>query len=302
MKRAQDTARHELRLLYYKSLYRKKILETRPHICQKKSRIEIHVLTCQRDFLDAIWALKTFYYFSQLDCSLVIHSDGSLSDQAKKILSKHFKHARIIDKRQADTKLRPYLDAYPYCSKVRFSGLNPYVITIFDYFVFAEADYIINLDSDVLFFQQPKLLQDFVRNRKPFFSPDYQDAFSLPRLYMNKLLNLEIPAKFCNGIMMLPTQILNLEILERFLEENDLGDNWTDQTGMAILFAASGLHYERLPAEYQISGQPLTATTVSHHFVSDGSRDRFYSDGLRYLEKEICILEKLNSGGHYGTE
>ena len=43
--------------------------------------------------------------------------------------------------------------------------------------------------------------------------------------------------------------------------------------------------FKRLPAQYQISKQPLTGGTISHHYVKDGSRNDFYKKGLKRLKK-----------------
>jgi hypothetical protein len=45
------------------------------------------------------------------------------------------------------------------------------------------------------------------------------------------------------------------------------------------------------PKIYQISKDPITAKTVSHHFVSDGSRGTFYTIGLRTLKSAEFIKE-----------
>lgn len=47
----------------------------------------------------------------------------------------------------------------------------------------------------------------------------------------------------------------------------------------------------RLSSKYQISREPLTDQTTSHHFVNDGSRASFFTDGLKKLKSAGFIKE-----------
>src|SRR5947208_8004212 len=72
----------KLRLQYYKERFRRRIMDTPAIVCNGSALVEIHALTCERDYIDLIWCLKTFRYYSGLSFHLVIHDDGSLSSQA----------------------------------------------------------------------------------------------------------------------------------------------------------------------------------------------------------------------------
>jgi hypothetical protein len=70
-----------LRTAYYRDRVRPRILSTRPIECGSDNTCEIHVLTSAADWLNLVWALKSFYFYSQSRYALCIHDDGSLGSQ-----------------------------------------------------------------------------------------------------------------------------------------------------------------------------------------------------------------------------
>ena len=74
---------HGLRVAYYRDVVRPRILQTPPVEGLDDRRCEIHVLTSQQDWLNLIWALKSFYAASGRKYELCIHDDGSLEQSAQ---------------------------------------------------------------------------------------------------------------------------------------------------------------------------------------------------------------------------
>ena len=71
------------------AVYRR-ILETRPVPMPAQSDLELHMLVSERDFLRSIWALKSFFHYSDLPARLVIQSDGSLTPASLDHFREHF--------------------------------------------------------------------------------------------------------------------------------------------------------------------------------------------------------------------
>src|SRR5208337_5259633 len=56
-----------------------RILQAEPVVVEpvsEQSPVEIHLLCCERDYLTAMWALKSFYKFSDVRFPLAIHVQG----------------------------------------------------------------------------------------------------------------------------------------------------------------------------------------------------------------------------------
>ena len=52
-----------IRWAYYKGFFAKQILNTKPVICDSKGLFEVHVLVCEKDLFNTLWALKNFLSF-----------------------------------------------------------------------------------------------------------------------------------------------------------------------------------------------------------------------------------------------
>src|SRR5580704_12604616 len=85
-----------LKTAYYRDRVRPRILSTRPLQCGLDKTCELHVLTSGTDWLNLIWALKSFYHYSERRYGLCIHDDGTLGPAASASLLHHFPGASII--------------------------------------------------------------------------------------------------------------------------------------------------------------------------------------------------------------
>src|SRR5579872_3609402 len=86
----RQTFKHGPAVAYYRDVVRPKILRTRPITGTSDNRCELHVLTSKQDWLNLIWALKSFYHASGRRYRLCIHEDGSLPQESLDHLRRHF--------------------------------------------------------------------------------------------------------------------------------------------------------------------------------------------------------------------
>ena len=287
----------DIRVKYYKETYMRKILSSKPVTCGNLD-FELHILTCKYHVLHSLWCVKTFYYYSGLRPKLVIHEDGSLSEKHIEEFSKHFVNCRIIRRKGANKELNQYLSNYKYCQKARATHCFYCSLKFFDLFYYAETEKIMYLDSDILFFKYPAEIIEYIKEGKPFFNSDYQNAYAHPARALSKLMGVDILPKVNAGLTCLRKEwfVNNADFIENYF---DKGQNWRkgghlnqhEQTLTALLL--SKYNAIRLSEHYQISAKPVTDQTISHHFCTDGSRVNFYLQGLRYL-KQNKFLEKFN--------
>src|ERR1700679_1269553 len=94
--------RHGLPTAYYRDIVRPRILQTLSITDTDSTVCEIHVLTSSGDWLNLIWTLKSFYHFSRRAYALCIHDDGTLTDESRTELKRHFPDARIISRAEAN--------------------------------------------------------------------------------------------------------------------------------------------------------------------------------------------------------
>ena len=150
--KTRQTFQHGLTTAWYRDIVRKRILNTAPVEAGDTSVCEIHVLTSQTDWLNLIWALKSFYHASGRRYGLCIHDDGTLTDETRGILTRHFPHARVLNRKTSEQQVLESLAKHPKCHEFRTTNcLSP---KVFDFRHFLNAERMLLLDSDVLFFHE----------------------------------------------------------------------------------------------------------------------------------------------------
>jgi len=296
-----ETARSEgARLFYYKHIYARNIIKTRPIVCDKQGRIELHTLACQFDFLNTLWCLKTFYYFSGIRPRLVIYDDGSLSEAAIRTFYGHFVNCQVVRHDEFHRDMEDFLKAYRMCLK--YSRIKEFycALKLFGPMYYAKSEYVLYLDSDILFFKKPDEMLKCMESGTPFYMSDYQDAYSYPVEFLKNLLNIKLPHNINAGLSCFSKRNFagNLDLAEFYfknvyeLADRDVQANRHEQTLAAIFLSKANA--VRLGGEYQISKERITDKTISHHFVDDGSRNNFYALGLSRL-KSAGFIEKVNN-------
>jgi len=302
------------------------ILESSPVNATPRDDFELHTLTCERDFLRSLWSLKSFYHFSGLRPRLVIHNDGSLSESSVSSLKSHFVGCTMLA--PPDEKVMKALTLYPMCRFFRDKKLALSRM-LFDYMICAEADYIVGMDSDILWYSNAPTLASLIKSRTPFYLSG-GEAYVRNRQFMEQHCGL-VPAPNCNvGLIGYPRKrFLDLEYIEaamdklvnvppELIEQSlgyfeprnrnfEAGDSvnsicwWVmEQTVYALLFQrvpdSVGLNsYPYHGEAHQFGGSEITECTATVHFCGDGTNNRFFPVGVEHLVQNNGFLDSLRS-------
>jgi hypothetical protein len=282
---------------WYRFVVAKRILSTRPVTCGADTAYELHTLTCEHDLLNTLWSLKTWYHYSSTRPSLVIYAGGPLSDKSVHILSKHFPNCRIIRRDQFNHDMQDFLKNHPACLK--HALISPFycALKLFGPMRYAQSGSVLYFDSDILFFRTPVEILEHIERGTPCYNSDYQDAYTHPAALINKLLSTNLAHKINAGLFHIARQDLtgSFALVETYFTKVPAVDHGTwvvnrhEQTLNALLLSKANA--ARLGGDYQISRTPVTDSTVSHHFVNDGSRPDFYRVGMRRLVSTGFVKE-----------
>jgi hypothetical protein len=290
--RARQKYGHGLRVAYYRDIVRPQILQTPGVTGITDDRCEIHVLTSEQDWLNLVWALKSFYWASERRYRLCIHDDGTLGDAARRELCRHFPGARLISRAQADAEVLPTLAGFPRCRAFRESNLL--APKLFDFQHYLQSDRMLLLDSDVLFFEEPvELLRriedpDYALNS---VNADLASAYTVDPAEVFARLGLELPERFNSGLGLIHRDSLKHDWIEEFLGlPGILGHFWRiEQTLFALCSARFGV--ELLPVEYRISLNPRVESCAAKHYVG-AVRHLMYREGMAELVRKGLLKSK----------
>jgi hypothetical protein len=264
------------------------IYDSKPVPCGETRGYEVHILTCERDRTMAFWALKSFYYFLGERPPLVVHDDGSLTEESVRSFQDHFPGCTVVRAHQADAdpRLREALSSLPLCELWRFRCDFQLAKKLFDFPSLSAEPFIVAIDSDILFFRKPLEILECVRASVPFMSSDYQDAYEFDAPGLIPRLN--------SGLFGLRSEDFDFRLVETLLQSAvdaaparrfEFWKGWLEQTMLACLFSRSAGRRVLDLSRYQISSMLIGDETISQHFVNDGSRSAFFSWGLRRLDE-----------------
>jgi len=273
---------------YYTEQFPRAIYDSKPVPCGETRGYEVHILTCERDRTIAFWALKSFYHYLGERPPLVVHDDGSLTEESVLLLQEHFPGCTVVraDRADADPRLRESLQSLPLCELWRFRSDFQLAKKLFDFPSFSTEPLIVGIDSDILFFRKPLEILECARASTPFMSSDYQDAYEFDAPGLIPRLN--------SGLFALQRDAFDFTLVETWLEawvdatparRFQFWKGWLEQTMLACLFSRSGGGRVLDLSRYQISSMLISDDTISQHFVKDGSRSALYHWGLRKLDE-----------------
>jgi hypothetical protein len=249
---------HGLRAAWYRDVVRPRILSTPPVSDTNDKCCEIHVLTSKHDWLNLIWALKSFYVATGRRYALCIHEDGSLGDAELAALLEHFPAARIIRRAEADEKLADVLRGFP--RSLAFRKTNLLAPKVFDFIAYLESDRMGLFDSDLLFFSEPKIYLRRVEDPaygKNTFNADFGDAYTVEAESVRDLIGGKLLPRVNTGFGLVHRNSIRWDWTEEFLVLPGIleGHFWRiEQTLFALCSSRYGA--ELLPDEYTLRLDP----------------------------------------------
>lgn len=291
----RQTFEHGLVVAFHRQATRKRILDTPPVATDFHGPIEIHVLTSHVDWLNLLWALKSFYVYSARRYPLCIHDDGTLDAEATEILRRHFPQARIISREQADREVQRALAPYPRCSALRQT--NTLSLKVFDFHHYLTSERLLLLDSDVLFFAEPTELLRRLEDsgwRRNSVNEDIEDAYTVDAQTVREHCGFELCPRFNSGLGVIHKASLQLDWIEEFLGlPGIIGHFWRiEQTLLALCSSRYGVEF--LPPEYRVRLNGSSNGLPCRHYVG-AIRHLMYGEGMARLARQ-GFLKSLRQG------
>jgi hypothetical protein len=271
--------------VYYRDCVRWKILKTSPVKETEDRTCELHALTSTNDFINLIWGLKSFYYFSRRQYALCIHTDPSVTEDQKQLLEQHFPNARILDRQKSDEHIRNCLSNHPKCLNLRCK--HPLAPKLFDFKFFARSNRIVLFDSDLLFFDFPaqlvKILDDQAYSQN-CVNRDNGNFYTVDAEEVQEHLGFELVPKFNSGLGLIHSESINIDSIEKFLNLPRIASHFRrmEQTLFALCSSYYGTRF--LPSEYNIRLEPGIEGLPSRHYVTE-IRYLMYCEGIKNLHQ-----------------
>lgn len=193
-------------------------------------KIGVCTLLCHRDVDMFIYNISSFFYHTGSQFPIYIVDDGSLYRADINKLKKYF---TIIYESQKSSrgKIKKLLVGYQYLQKFRFDEHTTFLKKKFDSILLNPFDKFIYLDADVLFFQKPQVVIDWLKSdsEKSFYATRANHLFNIEdvlydrdtvilqvafRRLLFKYLSLKSNPSFSSSFLCIPhKKIFNLKLL-----------------------------------------------------------------------------------------
>lgn len=253
------------------------------------ARVEVHLVCCQKDYLCALWALKSFYVTAGVTYPLVVHLSGRMSALAVARMRKHLPNARLLHQELVDQTVTDWLDAHR-CVRLRDTrARNGFMLKLVDVNLLSEAGQLLLLDSDVLFFKKPSELLAAIDASPPgvLFQRDAGSTYNLSFEDAKADLGITLEPQVNTGIMLFNRQSVDLRRCEELLAHTGVArpTGWIEQTLYALL-ASEQRAVSYLPSTYLVSLEPdgNLPTLVARHYAGP-SRRYLTEEGLPFAAR-----------------
>ena len=272
---------------WQRDVVRWRILKTRPIHGMTDDSCEIHVLTCDRDWVDLIWCLKSFFSVCDIRFRVCIHDDGSVPQNGIAALKQHFPDARLIRRAEADETVKLVLKDYPLCQALRDS--NVLSLKVFDFLTFLESDRLLLLDSDILFFERPTTLLQRIADPQYVYNSlnkDWGMGYSLEPAVAQASLDFRFEPFINAGLGLIHKKSYQIECFEEWLRLPGILSHPHRIEQTLVGLASSRFGHEFLPEDYDVNLQPTQPQETVKHYTGP-IRHLMYREGLN------CVLPRL---------
>ena len=125
--------------------------------------LEVHNLVCHRDVSIALICLKSLLATSQEKLQIIVHNDGSLTDEDQTLIKAQLPNSTLMSRDQADRELAIVLDGLPTLRKARLK--LPHLLKVLDVPMLCRSDNVCFVDSDVFFLRAHRGLFEISKAR-----------------------------------------------------------------------------------------------------------------------------------------
>jgi len=257
---------------YYKTVLKKKIASLQPIVTNKKDALlTLAILANKRNFFESIAAIYSFCFWNK-DTIIHYHEDGTLTEADVAILHKVFPDIKVFRRKDQDVAVMNYLtnNQFTYCSKLRENFI--FSLRLFDSLIEKKTPYLLQIDSDVLFFSRPAKILEIVEkgNANGCFNNDKHDAYSFTDDVLRNYLSVPMVKKFNAGLFLFNLSTSCFPFIEDVLK-NELQSpvSWHMEQTLFAMCATNAGNYISLPQTYDLGRQlaKTGAEVISQHYV-----------------------------------
>ncbi|NTE04811.1 glycosyl transferase [Agrobacterium tumefaciens] len=258
-----------------------------PAIVSIPDGYRIYFLTGQDYLYQTLFCAFSLTKVSKTPFQFILIDDGSFDQDLTNQATTQMPGVKIITKEEIMANLEAKLPAkdYPYLHNKR--KVYPHIKKLIDVHTLEDGDYKLVLDSDMLFWNEPKEIIDWLKNPTgTLHMIDCEESYGYNKNLMELLCKAKIPEMVNVGTIGLNSKSINwmtVEYWAKTLEETEGASYFLEQALSAMIIAnqnqiqLDGAEYLVNPNEHQIKNQ-----TKLYHYV-DISKKYYFEIAWRKI-------------------
>ena len=261
--------------------------------CEADSSVSVHLLVSSKTWHAGVLAAMSFEFFTQRRWNLFIHEDGSVDQAAVRAIEQVLPGVHFVPRALSEEVMKKRLQSYPNCQLLRQE--HNLFLKFFDLPAFAPGERMILLDSDVIFFKQPKEILAWVdsKSEECWYNEDTSEIYCIPRYEIEPALGIKLWPRFNSGLVLMPLAAISLPLAEQLLitfKTTAHHPQFFEQTLYALM-ASAWNRGGALPSTYEISwGFFRKPHSICRHYVGAFKHDLLYIEGVTTLFWKMVFI------------
>lgn len=266
-----------------------KAAHTLPPIQSYADGLPIYFLTGKKYIHQTLFCIQSLKKVCSEHLRFIVVDDGSFDDELLKRLTTQLPDARLTTHAEIEDNLKKALPETKYPVLHAKRRIYPHLKKLTDIHTIAGDDWKLVLDSDMLFWNQPTQLLNWLRKPdRPIHMIDCIESYGYSRNIMQRLAGQSIPDKINVGAIGLKSSEINWMQLNDWiaaLEEKEGATYYLEQALTAMIIGDSITH-KLNSAEYIVNPSSLNPNhDILHHYV-DVSKKIYLKD---FWTRFVCV-------------
>jgi len=251
-----------------------------------KSTVPICILTGKKYWYQTIFCLHSLQHFSEQRFSIEIFSDGSLEHYNLDLMQEKLGELKYVSNKKMQMRIENLFNEHEYQTLLNRRKEYPHLRKLTDIHAGRKGWHLV-LDSDMLFFDRPTELLDWMHNpQKPLCMKDCVNSYGYSSSLLTRLAKDSVPSLINVGITGLKSDEIEWPQIQEWIQKFQEAEGtsyFQEQALVALLL--SGKDFLQLDGEqYRCINQSYEGTNCKLiHFVSDSKSFYFQKAWQKYL-------------------
>jgi len=252
----------------------------------EKSKLTVAILANKKNFHESLAALYSFCFWENR-VQVHYHEDGSLNDDDIAIIRKIFKGITVYKRAEQDLKVTNYLSAKGLTNCAELRQHFVFSIRLFDMLIEKQTPYLLQIDSDVLFFTKPLEVLEIIEqgNLNGCYNQDVGNVYSFKPDIIAKYLDVPVLNNVNAGLFMHNFDEELFQFTEHIIKnEPECRSSWHLEQSVFALYASLKGDFLALPKQYDLQRRErkLGNKLISEHYCHSTGYD-FHKDFIYKL-------------------